>query len=202
MAPRTRYPMRIAVAFLLLLVPACFATVVRPPAFPDLVAKADAVIRGEVTAVRVELRNHAGRELPFTVVEIAVERTITGTAPARLELILLGGTTGDRTLEVVGQPQFVVGDRDVLFVQGNGRQFSPLVAMAHGRYLIVEDRHRGEVVARNNGEPLAAVADVARPLDAHQPGPRNLAMGGMSLAAFEAEIIAAARARASLTPAR
>lgn len=142
------------------------ATTVVPPEFPELVHSSDFIVRGRVRALRNEIRVREGREIPFTHVEIEVRELVAGTAPARVVLTLLGGRTSDGgELVVEGAPKFTVGDEDILFVQGNGRNFHPLNAVMHGRYPVKFDKAlKREYVARANGVPLLATAEVALPL--------------------------------------
>lgn len=186
--------------FVLLLATAGIAAAmsVRPPEFAELVGKADAVVRGEVTAVRCEWRGAGESRRIVTLVTVAVQRRLVGETAPTVELEFLGGRVGAHELTVPGQPQFRMGDRDILFVQGNGRQMCPLVHAMFGRYPVTAGA-AGEAptVARIDGVPLAAVADVAQPLAA--PGVaaplRALKRGAaLSVEAFEAEIIAQAQA--------
>jgi hypothetical protein len=58
-----------------------------------------------------------------------------------------------------------VGDEDILFIRGNGRNFHPLFAMMHGRYPVKRDKATGrEFIARSNGVPMEDVAEVATPM--------------------------------------
>jgi hypothetical protein len=142
------------------------ATTVVPPEFPELVQDSDYVIRGRVVALRNEVRLRGGRELPFTLIDLEVRQVIVGTPPARVTLAMLGGTTSDGSeLRVEGVPHFTVGQEDILFVQGNGTNFYPLHAVMHGRYPVKFDKKLNrEYVARANGVPLSATAEVALPL--------------------------------------
>jgi hypothetical protein len=142
------------------------ATTVVPPEFPELVQSSDYVIRGRVKALRNEIQLRDGREVPFTLVEIEVKQVIAGEPPANVVLRLLGGRTSDGgSLTVEGVPQFQAGDEDILFVRGNGTTFYPLAGVMHGRYPVRFDKNlRREYVARANGVPLAATAEVALPL--------------------------------------
>ncbi len=173
------------------------AMTVEPPTFPDLVAGADAVYRGHVTAVQARrvARPDGGGAMIKTFVTFAIDHAIKGAAQTEIVLEFLGGRVGDDILEVSGVPQFSVGDREILFVQGNGRQFCPLVAVMHGRYRIVRDATTGhDTIARDNGQPLTAVAEVAQPF--HGPAalrtPANLAPA-LTPAAFESLISAEVR---------
>lgn len=113
----------------------------------DRLTGADLIVQGLVT--KVEHRNsdvispdHVS--LPHTFVTLAVERVFKG-APAggsTLTLRMQGGPNGNGlTLRVSGVPQFRVGDRDILFVKGNGSELCPLVGFDQGRLRVV----RGEV---------------------------------------------------------
>jgi hypothetical protein len=163
--------MRLRLTFLLLLAFTSLgrATSVVPPSFPELVAEADAIYRGRVTAVqarRVE-RTDAEGSVIKTFVTIAIDRVLKGPERPEVTLEFLGGTVGEDTLTVVGMPKFSVGSREFVFVQKNGVQFCPLVAMTHGRYRVMRDEATArEHMARDNGAPLTSTADVELPLTA------------------------------------
>jgi hypothetical protein len=68
---------------------------------------------------------------------------------------------------VEGSPNFVVGDEEILFIHGNGRQFIPIVAIMYGQYLVQRDPASGQsVVHRSNGSALYDVKDVNQPMTA------------------------------------
>ena len=161
--------MRLSFPFLLLLalVPAVRATSVIPPSFAELVSEADAIYRGRVTAVqarRVERPDGEGSVIK-TFVTIAVERVLKGAEQREVTLEFLGGTVGDESMTVSGMPKFNLGAREIVFVQKNGVQFCPLVALAHGRYRVLRDEATArEHIARDNGLPLTNVAEVELPI--------------------------------------
>lgn len=167
------------------------ATTVIPPTFPELVAEAELIVRGTILAV--ESRSVATPQGPaiHTFVTIAVEEILKGNAPARLTLTLAGGTLGGKSARIAGVPQFQPGDREILFVQGNGRSFCPLVGLGHGRYRVLSDAATGrDYIARDNRVPLASTGQVGLPL----PDPARLAAvaraapGGLAPADFVAQI--------------
>lgn len=174
------------------------ATTVVPPSFGELVADADAIYRGTVTAVA---SRHAPRPdgqgvVIKTFVTVRIEKVLKGPERPEVTLEFLGGTVGDESLVVQGMPKFTVGDREFVFVQRNGIQFCPLVAMAHGRYRQLRDTATGrEYVARDNRLPLTDTAEVALPLTT-LPGPVRAAAAAtaaaeaFSPAAFESRIAA------------
>ncbi len=193
MSSRILRPLRFA--FLLAaLVPALFATSVVPPSFPELVAEADAIYSGRVTAVEArKLTAPDGSPLIKTFVTFAVERVLKGAARESVTLELLGGQIGDDRLRIQGMPVFAVGDRDFVFVQRNGIQYCPLVALGHGRYRVLRDQASGrDYVARDNRRPLAATSDVELPLHGLPAGvaPARAAAPAAALSpdAFAAEI--------------
>ena len=161
--------MRIRILFCLLclLAPLVRATSVVPPNFPELVAEADAIYRGRVTSVesrRVERPN--GGNVIKTFVTIAIDRVLKGATENSVTLEFLGGTIGEETLDVSGMPKFTVGQAGIVFVQQNGRQFCPLVRLAHGSYRIERDHATDrDYVARYNHAPLRDVAEVEAPLE-------------------------------------
>jgi hypothetical protein len=155
------------VFLLLALLPVARATSVIPPTFPELVSESDAIYRGRVTAVqarRVERADGQGSVIK-TFVTFAVERVLKGTEQREVTLEFLGGTVGDESMTVAGMPKFNLGAREIVFVQKNGIQFCPLVALAHGRYRVLRDEATGrEHIARDNGLPLTNVAEVELPV--------------------------------------
>lgn len=186
-----------ALAFALaLLTPSLRATSVVPPSFAELIEQADAIYRGTVRSVESRHVNRPDGQGTFikTFVTVAVERTLKGAAREEVTLEFLGGTVGDETLAVQGMPQFAVGDREFVFVQKNGVQFCPLVAMMHGRYREVRDNASGKsYVARDNRQPLTDPAEVAVPMT-NLPAPLRAASAPDSIdraltpAAFESSI--------------
>ena len=168
------------------------ATSVIPPTFPELVAEAEAIIRGRVTDIVVR-RSSApdGSPVIKTHVTFAVERALKGPERQVITLELLGGTIGDESLVVTGMPRFELGSTDYLFVERNGIQFCPLVAVRHGRYRLLRDDAGREFVARDNHVPLKDVGEVVLPLAALPPVIRSANVAGaLGPAAFEAAISA------------
>ena len=115
----------------------------------------------------------------------------------------LGGTVGDESLVVTGMPKFARGDREFVFVQKNGVQFCPLVALSHGRYRVLRDAARSrDFIARDNGQPLTDTAEVEQPLQ-DLPTPVRAARAQAAIeraltpAAFEEGVAAAIRRRGS-----
>lgn len=180
--------------FLLLLAVAALAraTTVEPPSFAELVAEAESIYRGQVTAVQSRrVASPTGASIIKTFVTFAVERTLKGSAQPEVELEFLGGTVGEDSLEVAGVPQFTVGQREIVFVQKNGRQFCPLVRVMHGRYHVERESATGrDFVSRDNRELLTDVSEVALPIAHHATAAavRSDTSRALSATTFESSI--------------
>ncbi|MDO8539121.1 MAG: hypothetical protein Q7S40_01665 [Opitutaceae bacterium] len=185
--------LRFAALFLLVLAPFARATSVVPPDFPALVAEADAIYRGRVTTVEARrVERPDGGSVIKTFVTLAVQRTLKGTEQKDVTLEFLGGVIGDETLEVSGVPKFTVGQQGIVFVQQNGRQFCPLVRLAHGSYRIAHDASaQKDYVQRDNGLPLNDVDEVELPISETPLASalRADASRALSPADFEAKIV-------------
>lgn len=167
------------------------ATTVVAPTFPELVAEADCIVRGTVTAVEVRAVSTPGGSVIRTFVTIAVEECVKGSAPQELTLTLAGGRLGQKGALVAGMPEFKIGDREILFVQGNGRLFCPLVGFYHGRYRVLTDTATGrDHVARNNRTPLTATTEVGLPMldPARLPALSRPVAAALTPAAFLAQV--------------
>jgi hypothetical protein len=103
---------------------------------------ADGVFIGEVIAIEnaISQPNAEEQTFPFTFVTWKIEEGIKGTTTGHeATLRFIGGTYEDgSTLHVTEIPEFELGDRDLLFVSGNGQGGCPLVGGARGRIQILE----------------------------------------------------------------
>jgi len=142
-------------ACLLLGLSATRATTVVPPTFDELVGKAELIFQGSVTSVRSQWVGEGAQRHIASYVTFAVEDAVKGNPGASYTLQMLGGTVDGETMEVSESPKFVVGDRDILFVEHNGQQFVPLVGIMHGRFKIQREAQTGrEIVATNEGDRI------------------------------------------------
>jgi len=157
-----------------------------------LVAEAEAIVRGRVMDISFRRASTPdGTPVIKTRITFAVERTLKGAERREITLELLGGTIGDESLVVTGMPRFELGSTDYLFVERNGVQFCPLVAVRHGRYRLLRDGTGREFVARDNAVPLTDVSQVVLPLATLPDLIRAASVAGaLTPAAFEAAVIA------------
>ena len=141
------------------------ATTVVPPTFSELVNESDYIVRAVVKSVTSEWRGAPGQGSIFTRVELEVREVIAGAPPQPLVLEMLGGKVGDQEMAIQGAPRFSVGQEDILFVQGNGKNVYPLFAIMHGRYPIRKEAGTGrEYMTRSNEVPMQDVDEVALPM--------------------------------------
>lgn len=172
------------------------ATTVVAPEFDSLVQQAEYVVRGTVKSVVSEWREQNGHRNIVTLVEIDVAETIAGTPPSQLVLQMLGGRVGEKQMIVQGAPVFSTGEEHILFIRGNGVQFTPLVALMHGQYPIKKDSAGRRYIARSDGLPLLNERDVSAPIHAAQKAAGSAAIPPAGRAGAVAE-----NAAAPLTPA-
>lgn len=136
------------------------ATTVIAPSFDELVAQAEIIFQGTVTDVQSQWAGEGAQRHIVSYVTLKVDDPIKGNPGATYTIRMLGGTVDGQTMEVTDTPKFKIGDREILFVENNGKQFVPLVGIMHGRFRVKADAERGaDVVLTNSGR---AVNDVAR----------------------------------------
>jgi hypothetical protein len=139
------------------------ATTVIPPTFDELVAEAELIFQGTVTDVTSQWTGEGGQRHIVSYVTVRVEDAIKGNPGVTYTLRMLGGTVDGQTMEVSDSPKFKPGDREILFVQNNGRQFIPLVGIMHGRFRVQKDEQSGaDIVVSNEGRPVGDLAQLGK----------------------------------------
>ena len=112
----------------------------------QLSQEAELVFEGTVTKVDYALSDGSEAEdakLPHTFVTYYVAGALKGRAMEQnsVTLRLMGGPTPDGRIFVVSNsPHFEVGQRDVLFVRGNGTLDCPLVDCNKGRFRVINNQ--------------------------------------------------------------
>jgi hypothetical protein len=141
---------------LLAMAPRLTAMVAAPRDFPALVARAEQIVVGTVTAV-VEEQDAVGT--PWTLVTVSDLTVLKGDVGPTLTLRFYGGTTGDVAVRIPDMPTFTPGERALLFVAGNGRDVCPLVGLWQGRFRLRFDAARDlEVVDDSDHNPVVGRA--------------------------------------------
>ena len=139
------------------------ATTVIPPTFDELVNNAETIFEGTVTELKSQWTGEGAERHIVTYVTFKIEDRIKGALGADYTIRMFGGTVDGQTMEVTDTPRFKVGDRDILFVENNGKQFVPLVGIMHGRFHVQQDDATGhESIAKDNGAQVADVAKLGR----------------------------------------
>lgn len=164
------------------------ATSVVPVTFDELVDNAREIFLAQVVGIQANwLDSRDGRAI-VTLVTFRVDESFKGGLQTQTSIEFLGGTIGDVRFEVVGMPEFRIGDREVLFV-GDRTAVSPLVGFMQGRFRVVKNPWTGvESVRTYDGRAIASTADVGRSKQSSTKVIRS-----MTLAEFRASIVARVR---------
>lgn len=137
------------------------ATTVVPPTFAELAEKADLVFAGKAVGSHSEWAMAGAKRVIYTTVDFQVEEVMKGDARKTVSLRFLGGTADGATMEITGMPQFRPGDRVMLFVNGKGTQFCPLVGFFHGKFNVRKDEKSGaDIILRHDGRPLHDTGEI------------------------------------------
>jgi len=152
-------PARMALLSVLILgSSAAQATTVLPMTFSQVVAGAEVVAIGVVSAVEATWDEE--REMPFMEVTVSDIDAVKGqVGNGQLTLRLLGGPAPNGlTLRVSGMPQFAVTQQVVVFSTRDDGRPCPLVGWWQGLYRIVYDAERdARTVLDHAGRPVAAI---------------------------------------------
>jgi hypothetical protein len=125
----------------------------------QLVEQADLIFAGVVADVQYRNSDISGPDdvaLPHTFVTFAVENVLKGSVAngSHITLRFEGGRAGqNKAMLVPGIPLFDVGDRDILFVKGNGAVPCPLVGWEQGRF-----RNINNTIYTDGGQAVGAAA--------------------------------------------
>lgn len=140
-----------------LLVSSARATSVTEFTFTDLVTQADVIAVGTVT----DIRDHwdAEKKAPFTLVTFSNLTVVKGSPGNSFTLEFLGGPMPNGLVMVIpGVPQFIVGEKAVVFCAGNRRDFCPLVGIWQGILRVMTDPQRKvETVSDNFRVPIIGI---------------------------------------------
>jgi len=125
------------------------ATTVLAMNLKDLTSHAELIFSGTVTDIRTERQaNTIYTYVMFSDLEI-VKGINTG---ATITVRLSGGSVAGETVEVVGMPKFVSGERSIVFLAGNFKYLCPIVGWEQGRFKIKWDSVSGREVLFDSGD--------------------------------------------------
>jgi len=118
-----------AFGLVILLPSLAVASLIQALDLAGLTARADRIVIAQVVSAKSEW--DAPRRVIHTRFEIEVEEVWKGSAAGREVIIQPGGTVGDIEMRVHGMPAFEVGEKAVLFLEG---QTAPrVVGMSQGK---------------------------------------------------------------------
>lgn len=127
------------------------ATVVVEMSLDEMIAEAELIVEG--TVVDVQSRYSADQKTIYTYVTLSDLRIVHGQSDgSTLTLRLEGGQVGDHRITVVGMPSFVRGEREFLFIRGNGRAISPVAGFFQGRFRVINGQ-----IHDNAGNPIVEI---------------------------------------------
>jgi hypothetical protein len=120
-----------------------FATTVIIPADDDLIVSARAIVRGKVLSVSSSYDQQQDRI--YTYVTIKVQEVLKGNiTERRIVLKELGGTVGDTTMIVFGNPQFAVGEQTLVYLDTWADGSLRTHQMFLGKFNIIDDPATGQ----------------------------------------------------------
>lgn len=122
------------------------AVLVEPMSIAELTKQADIILRGKVLSRTCE--PSPGTQI-LTRVEIEVHEVWKGANPgARFQVVLAGGTLGNRRVVVPGQATYTPGEEIVAFLRKNDRGEGVTLSLCQGKFEIFTDA-TGKSFARN-----------------------------------------------------
>ncbi len=124
----------------------------------DLSAQAELVVLGWVTGVEVQ-RDESGSLYTYVTLDNLEIRHGDHTE-STLTLRFSGGEQDGERQWVAGMPRFSIGERALLFVQGNGTEMCPIVGWGQGRFQVRTDPDDGsEFLADGTGTPVIGLQE-------------------------------------------
>lgn len=103
----------------------------------ELTAQSSAVVEGEVLKIN-SFWSPSGR-LVVTEAMVQVTDKIVGNSPSVVVVRTVGGQVGGYNVEAHGFPKFQVGERLVLFLQGNVDAVTEVTGYRQGQYRVVRE---------------------------------------------------------------
>lgn len=143
------------------------ATTVLAMSTDELVAKAEATVVAEVTAV--DTHWPPGHHYPFTEVTLAVRTVVTGHAAENVAIRYLGGIYGDRAVKVEGMRVPRIGERGIYMIEAGVRPtIHPLVGWSQGHFLLRSDSEGNDRVFTHDGRAVIGLHELT---DGRDPTP-------------------------------
>ncbi len=159
---RTRLSLLCALLLSVLLATPAHSLTVVPRSFDELVQRADTVMVGTVQDVHSEFADNGLDQNILSFVSFIELQIIKGQIPTqKYTLQVPGGVVGRFAQNYPGIPQFQAGQRYVVFIRGNHRDFFPVVGINQGVFRVLTDAQGRQVVVRDD---IALKAELSRSL--------------------------------------
>jgi hypothetical protein len=144
-----------------LLANAAHATVFPLLGLDQMIEEAEQIVAGEV--LKVESQWSEDRTTIYTFVTLGDLQVIHGQVEGdALVLRFEGGEVDGFRITVHGSPSFRPGERDFLFIRGNGFAVSPLVGFVQGRFKVVDGQiydYAGVPIVEIRGDAFVKVLE-------------------------------------------
>jgi hypothetical protein len=108
------------------------ATVILPADLDTIVNGSHTIVHGRVIDVRSDMT--AGRRSIYSVVTLAVDRTLKGNGGATVAFRIPVGQVGRYRRVIVGAPEFAAGDEVVVFLTGAAPALPTIFGLNQGVY--------------------------------------------------------------------
>jgi hypothetical protein len=119
------------------------ATIIVPTEDHHLIRQASTIVLGQVT--RIESHWYAAKTQIYTHVGVRIEEVLKGELPeVEITVKQLGGTVGGLRSWIFGSPEFVVGERVVLFLTANPDGTLRVLSLYQGKFSVLRDSQTGE----------------------------------------------------------
>jgi hypothetical protein len=144
------------------------ASRILPVSIDQLTRNASVILEGEVTAVRGDWNSDRNRI--YTTVSIRVDQFHKGALASRVvDVRYLGGTVGDVTMSVSGQPTFEPNERVFVFLKPNFEQRDvPVVGNDAGKFRMATsaqgDVLLGSTQTIDKSDVVREIRSVLRPI--------------------------------------
>ena len=149
------------------------ATVLVPADLTELSRDAGAIVRGRVVAV--ESRWTDDHRAIETLVTIEAEAALKGSLGSTIQFLVPGGTLGRYRSLFIGAPEFVTGERLVVFLGWRGPSYPYVLGLSQGIYRIVPSANGSESLV--TPPPLVSPATGRVPIVRGDPSRRPQPLG-------------------------
>lgn len=117
----------------------------------DLAQHSSKIVEGTVADVHSDWNSDHNQI--YTTVTLRVSRVIKGSIPpdGRVVLHMLGGSVGDITMDVIGQPAFGPGEDVIVFIDSQAPKLMPVTGLDRGKFTVAPDPSTGQPTVVGRG---------------------------------------------------